>query len=259
MSVKEIQLAEVTPERHSSWHVAKDASVVFASMQHVVQVRAAEVVHAVCSFPLFLSRSAQSGQWLISAVTGLWPGQSLAVSDGIWRATFQPTSMLTYPFALMKSSGGPRPWAIGMNEANPVFREGDGYALYEKDGRPSAYFDRIAKQLEADIEFDIQTEQFLSYLVDNDYCKAVNINVHQDDGQVQTITGLHTLDEDRVQALTPEQLGELNERGYLAPMHAMLMSLFQLNTLVRLNNERDDNPTVQQIRLELARDPGVHA
>lgn len=259
MSVREIELVAVSPERHANVHVATDASVVFASTQHVVQVRATEIVRAVCSFPLFLSRSAHTGHWLISAMTGIWPGQSLAVLEGLWQATFQPTSLQTYPFVLMKAEDGPRPWTIGMNENNPVFSESGGQEIFDANGRPSAYFDQIGKQLEADIENDIQTQQFVEYLVQKKFSKAVNINVHQHDGQVQTITGLHTIDEDLVQALPAEQLADLNERGYLVPMHAMLMSLYQLNSLVRLNNACSDNPSVQQIRLELARDPGVHA
>lgn len=259
MSATTVQLAEVSAERHGSWRVAADARITFASSQHVMQVRATEVARAVCSFPVFLSRSAHTGHWLMSAVTGLWPGQSLAVSAGQYCATFMPTSMQTYPFAPMKSAGGARPWTIGLNESNPVFSQSEGDSIFDAGGRPSPYFDQISKQIEADIEHDIQTQQFLDHLVSNEFTKAVNINVHQDDGQVQTITGLHTIDEDKVQALSGEQLHELNERGYLLPMHALLMSLFQLNTLLRLNNERADNPTVKQIRLELARDPSVHA
>ena len=259
MSSTSVQLVEVSAQRHGSWRVASDAALSFASSQHVVQVRATEVARAVCSFPVFLSRSAHTGHWLMSAVAGLWPGQSLAVRDGKWLATFMPSSMQTFPFAPMKAEGGPRPWTIGLNEDNPVFSEDEGEAIFDANGRPSPYFDQISKQLEADIEHDIQTQQFLDYLVNNHFTKAVNINVHQNDGQVQTITGLHTIDEDKVQTLSGDQLRELNERGYLVPMHALLMSLFHLNTLVRLNNERADNPTVQQIRLELTRDPSVHA
>lgn len=78
--------------------------------------------------------------------------------------------------------------------------------------------------------------------------------VHYDNGTMQTLKGLHTLDEDRLQSLQAEQLAELNKKGYLSPIHAMLISIYQLNSLIRKHNEVEQFTKVKQIKLEVARD-----
>ena len=78
--------------------------------------------------------------------------------------------------------------------------------------------------------------------------------VQYGDDAVQTLKGLHTLDEDKLQSLPAEQLQELSKKGYLAPIYAMLVSIFQLNALIRKHNSIDSLNNVKHVKLEVARD-----
>ena len=60
------------------------------------------------------------------------------------------------------------------------------------------------------------------------------------------------LDEDKLKALTAEQLAELNKNGYLVPMHATLVSVFQVNALIRRHNAAGLSP-VRQVKLEVSK------
>ena len=63
-----------------------------------------------------------------------------------------------------------------------------------------------------------------------------------------------------MKTLSAEQLHELESKGYLLTVHAVLISLFQINLLVRRHNEDEGKKSVIQVKLEVARDiPGADA
>lgn len=257
MSVSRVSLTPLSPERHATLRVRADAVEAFAQTQHVMQVRAAEVVQAVCCYPVFFTRSAQSGQWLMSAMAGFEPGESLVVQDGRWVGSFQPSSIMTYPLFLMQGPDEKTPFVVGIDERNPVFSEDDGEPFFDADGRPSAWVTERSRLLEASVQSDIQTEAFITRMRDLKLTRAINVNVHHADGQMQTITGLHTIDEDRLAKLDDGEVVALQNSGYLAIIHGMLMSIFQLNALLRLRNQREGAVQLSHVRLEVARDAGA--
>lgn len=257
MSVSRVSLTPLSPERHAALRVQSNAVEAFAQTQHVMQVRAAEVVQAVCSYPVFFTRSAHSGQWLMSAMTGFEPGESLAVRDGRWVASFQPSSVMTYPLFLMQGPDEKTPFLVGIDERNPVLSDNDGEPFFDDRGRPAPWVTERTRLLEASVQGDIQTEAFITRMRDLGLTRSINVNVHHADGQMQTITGLHTIDEDRLAKLADEAVLDLQKTGYLAIIHAMLMSIFQLNTLLRLRNHVPGSVQLSHVRLEVARDAGV--
>lgn len=66
----------------------------------------------------------------------------------------------------------------------------------------------------------------------------LDIGLQTQKGEVKRITGLYTIDESRLRALTGEQLKDLQDRGFLGPCHLVLVSLYQLNQLIRLRNRK---------------------
>ncbi len=111
--------------------------------------------------------------------------------------------------------------------------------------------------LETSVQSDAQTAAFIARLRELELTRSINVNVHQADEQVQTITGLHTIDEDRLSQLDDAVVVELHNNGYMTIIHAMLMSIYQLNSLVRLRNLRHGATPLSRVRLEVARDAGA--
>jgi hypothetical protein len=81
--------------------------------------------------------------------------------------------------------------------------------------------------------------------------KAMDVLVHYADGRTHTLQGLYTPDEEKLQTLAIEELDKLREKGYLAPIYAMLISIYQFNALILRNNQLDGTAKVKQIQLEI--------
>lgn len=249
-----VELVRVNKENHADLRVKQNAYIEVAAGQHVVNIRASEVGRAACALPVFLSRNPATGALALSAVCGIEPGINLFVDGSEWLAAFVPGSMTTYPLFLMRDESNDKGYVVGIDESSDAFSRTEGERLFEESGTESLYLSKIAAMLEAAVEDDIQSFHFLKMLDELGLQKAIDLVVYFDSGDTQTIKGLSTIDEDKLHALSATQLADLNEKGYLIPIHAMLISLFQLNRLIRRYGKRDGEKTVTQIKLEIARD-----
>lgn len=246
-------LVELSPSLHGDVKIASNSSLLFAAKQHLLSLRVQEVGHAVCNFPVFLTKNIQTGYWNLSAVTSFELGANLFVSNNQWAAIFQPTSMQTYPFYLMNSVIHDGSYTIGIDENSPALSKASGQTLFEKNGKGSLYLARIKSLLEADITNDINTYQFGAFLADLGLCQAINVLVRYQDDSVQTLAGLHTINEDKLNSLSTDELKKLNDNGYLAPIYAMLVSINQLNALIQKNNQYAENKVIKNIKIEINR------
>jgi hypothetical protein len=83
----------------------------------------------------------------------------------------------------------------------------------------------------------------------------MDVLVHHVDESVTTLTGLHTVNEDKLQGLTEQEFENLRGLGYLAPLYGMLMSMYQLNALIRRHNLVQGAKLVKQVTMEVSKDP----
>lgn len=247
-------LTELTLEAHKNLKVKPDAAVKQAAASHVLNLRVTEIAKAACCFPLFISKNSQSGGYALSALTSIVPGTNASVIDGQWTALYQPTSVTTYPFFLMKSPSKESSVTIGIFEDDDTFSTTEGQALFEDNDSASLYLSEQTKVLEATIKEDIQTLQFLKQLEQLNLIKPIDLVVQYQSGESQVLKGLSTIDEDVLLGLDQEQVTKLHQSGVLGAIHGLLMSIYQINLLVRNNNQQDGMDAIQQIRLETARE-----
>ncbi len=246
------ELVELTNTAHADLKVSPEATMAIAAKQHVMNLRAAEVGKAACDCPVFFSRNTANGRWALSAMTSLEPEHNLFVREGEWQAIYQPTVMQTFPLFLVNADNE-KGYAVGLDESSSAFSRESGEPLFDDQGQPSIYLNHVRTLLEADIENDVQTMHFTQRLDELGLIKPVDLLVQAKEGQGRNLTGLFTLDEDRFNALEEKEASELHQRGYLGVIIAMMVSLFQLNRLVRRNNQDSSLPAIAQVKLQVAR------
>lgn len=248
------ELTKLSSAEHGSLKVIENAALEVARKQHVVNVRVAEVGKTVSSFPVFATKVPTTGRWALTAVASFVPESNLFAEDDHWSATYLPTCMQTYPLFLMNSEEGENQYTVGIDETSSAFSSETGETLFDDQGKASLYLSRMTALLEADIKNDIQTYQFTDKVNELGLYKSINLVVHSADGSVQTIQGLHTIDEEKLHGLDAQTLEDLNKRGYLAPMHAMLISIFQVNGLIRKHNNVAGSRNIREVKLEVVKD-----
>ena len=248
------ELVELSSTQHQGLKVRVNCGVEVAATQQIVKLRVNEVGRAAGNFPIFFTRGAQDGALVLSALTSFESQQNMFVKDGQWQSTYQPTAIKTFPFFLMRSKSDEKSYTIGIDEKNQVFSKEHGELLFEENGKASMQLSRAKVLLEADIQNDIHTFQFGKELEQMGLLKSIDLVVQYQDGTNQSITGLITIDEDKINTLSAEQLHGLNQQGYLVQIHALLISIYQLNSIIQKQNSRIDLPKVAQLKIEVAKD-----
>ena len=248
------KLTALHSDRHGKLRLVENCALARAKSQHLVSLRVTEVAQALGDFPVFATRSSHSGRWSLSAMTSFEPGSNLFVDKGDWQALYQPAIMQTFPFYLMQAPGAAKGFTVGIEEGNPAFSEERGKPLFDERGKPSPTLKRVSAALEADVNNELLTRQFTETLEGLGLLKAMDLQVQYEDGRINTIKGLNTVNEDGLKSLPDDPLAGLHRKGYLLPAHALLISLFQLNALIRRHNRCGQFAAIRQLKLQVARD-----
>ncbi|MEI8704915.1 SapC family protein [Pseudoalteromonas sp. B62] len=190
----------------------------------------------------------------MSALTSFNAGKSLLVNNNQWQALYTPVCMQTHPLHLMTREANSSDYFIAIDEQSSAVNSQHGEALFDAKGNPSLFLNSQQKLLESDLKNDYQTYQFTQEVARLGLIKNIDIVLQFEQGETQTIQGLSTVDEDKLQTLDSNTIAELQKKGYLSVLNSMLISLFQLNALVKLHNQHSDLKPLKQIKLELSRD-----
>ena len=225
-----------------------------AQTQHILNIKVPEVGKAISSFPVFFTKMGNSGTWTISALASLEIDKNLFVEDEVWQATYVPVGLQTYPFFLMQSPDDEKKFTVGIEEDNPAFSTEEGEPLFEEKGKAGERLSKATVLLQDDLKSELQTYQFTKRLEELELLSQVDVVVQYTSGTTNSLTGTYTIDEAKLQSLDVEALNELREKGYLAPIYGMLMSIFQLNGLIRRHNAVDGAERIQQVKVETHKD-----
>ncbi len=244
-------LKALSAKDHAGLHIADDSFVKFVNDKHMLAIRVTEISQAACDFPIFMTRQ-PNGTMGLSAVTSFQTHENLFIRDGQWNSVFRSSILQTYPLFLMQSEDGSAQPVLGIDDSLTLEKEG-GQPLFDKHGKPALWLSGVKATLMQDIQNVHHTLEFCDALSKLDLFRAINIVVHYMDAEVHTITGLNTIHEDGLAALSSDDVKQLHDKGYFGPIYSMLSSLHQLNALIRRNNASPTCPKIKNITLEISK------
>ncbi len=247
------KLTALCAPAHTGLKLSASRALIYARGAHMLSIRVTEVARAIADFPVVISRL-PTGDLSLSALTSFEVDQNLFALEGEWDSSFQSAAMQTAPLYLMRDeAGGPEP-ILGLDESSAALVKDHGHALLDKKGRPSLWAKQIKAQLLDDSQNMIRTLQFFDALKSLNLIRDVDIVLNHEDGQTNRIRGLSMIHEDNLKALPGPQFEQLRQNGFLAPLQAMLFSVFQLNNLIRRHNRVNAARGIKTINLEITKD-----
>lgn len=242
----------LSAETHSDIAIDESKLATTYSKFHLVNVEIKEAVQAASEFPLFFSKSSDAKYWTISALCGLAPQENVFETKGTWLGHYAPLSLRTLPF-VTRINEESQLQEVLVDVESPAVSSQTGEALFLESKRPTAYLDNKKKLLEERVNAMQQTAVMLNQLSEMGLIHAVDLIIEYKDNTNQRVGGLATVSEQRLQALTAEELASLNQKGLLNVLFSILSSIFQVNRVIRLHNTKFPGRAVNNIKFETSK------
>ncbi|WP_454884688.1 SapC family protein [Sphingomonas oryzagri] len=208
------------------------ASLKFSRWQgprpHFVQIVAAEFAATAASYPIFISKSAENGQFFAGAMFGFRQGEDLGEESR--SEAFLPLDLQRHGFYVSGDN-------IAIDPQNRCFSRTSGDPLFV-DGLPSDALRGIQQALTRLKGGLAETETFIAVMLQHRLIEPIDVALRFDDGERLHLEGLYTISLDKLQDLDDRAIVALFRDGHLQLAYAMIGSQRQVAVLARRRNAR---------------------
>lgn len=191
-------------------------------------------------FPLLFYRDPASGILQMHAILGLDKDENLFVSESGWRTRYVPAQLACGPFSLTYTETDHQ-----LQQAQPVLcfdaqdprlQEAQGEPVFLPMGGESAYLSHVKKALQVIETGATYDTTLLTLATEMDLLEPVAIEIKLSEEHQINFSDYLTVNEQKLAALSGEQLSRLNQYGVLSLLYFMLSSTSNFQQLIDLKN-----------------------
>ncbi|WP_019029335.1 SapC family protein [Colwellia piezophila] len=230
----------VKSDKHQNLKVSQKRNLAHVANQHIITVTASEYAQASASFPIVLVKNPDSPRFRSVAMLGLESGENVYYQDDKWSALSVPQSIGMAPFSLGLDPDKENTLTVCIDVDSEFVGEDKDLALFEAEGKESELLTNVQNSLGRLYENEKMTENFIKELEENDLLQELELKIDLSTGEKKKLTGLFTINEDKVKSLAEDKVLDFHKRGLFVPIYAMLGSLSQINRLVQLRNQNNE-------------------
>lgn len=223
-------IVKLDSRAHGGLRIKAGPSASLGDAQRFAAVIPGEFTQLATACPLFFSKDAETGAFYCGAMLGFDEGENLFLAEDAYHG-HRPLSLQRMPFFTAGDE-------VAIDLDHPRVGAPDGTAVFDSDGKPTAYLESIVGSLRQLRLGQEQSKAFIETLLKHDLIEAVDLDIAFDDGDHHHVQGLYAIARDRLEALGDEVVVELFRRGYLLLIHAMIVSQKQLPALIERRSAR---------------------
>lgn len=192
-------------------------------------------------YPIVFRRDAETGGYVALALFGFTEGENLFVNDGKWDTRYQPLAHSIQPFLIGRPSqeGGESQVHVDMDHPR-ISTDGEGMRVFDEDGSMTPYLENIVNKLGMLHDSYQASGAFYEAMKRYDLIEPFTLEVPLKDGSKHSLVGFATIHEEKLQALTGDELADLHKDGHLMPVFMVLASMSHFTDLIARKNARID-------------------
>ena len=199
-----------------------------------------EFRNAQACYPILFQQDS-AGDFSPLALFGFEQGENLFLDDSGWQAPYIPAMVRREPFLIgyqeSSSEGEPvRTRVLSIDMDHPRVNTEHGEPLFQPLGGRTPFLENAADLLES-IWLGLEhAKTFVGAMQRHDLIESMTLEIELKDGSRNQLIGFHCLNEEKIQGLSPEALGELNANGFLMPIYMVVASMGNLQALAERKN-----------------------
>lgn len=193
-------------------------------------------------YPIFF-RKDESGQWQSVALLGFEQRENLYLANDRWNAAYLPGAAAKGPFLIgfqeQRIDGELRQEPVmHVDLDHPRVNYAEGEPVFLPQGGNTPYLDHIAGVLRG-IRNGMEFGSAMFAAFDTlELIQSVQLDVQIDERHRVSVSGLHSIDRDKLAALEGASLADLNRAGYLEGAYLVLASLHNMRRLMAEKQRR---------------------
>ena len=185
------------------------------------------------SYPIVFRPTQDGTSFEALALFGLQAEQNLFLDGEGWDAPYVPLAIERQPF-LIGVAG--EDLTVHVYLDSPRVSKAEGEAVFLPHGSPTPFLDHMNSALLALHQGLQSVPAFTGALRELALLEPFVFEIELDDGTQLRLGGLHTINEDKLNALDGHALQALNRAGYLQPIYMAVASLSNFRTLIDRKN-----------------------
>lgn len=235
-----MSMIALNPNTHQHLRVDPDNAVKVGADQHLIPVVVSEFQKLVVTYPIVLTKHAETGQFTCSVLTGFDEGENLFWQENQWQALSVPAQIERHPFFVGEETreDGQAHAVVCIDEASPALSQNEGEAIFDAEGHPTAFFNNKQQLLAQLLDGEQQTRAFIDVLLSYELITPITLDITFGDGSSKKVQGLFTIDEDKLTALPSDAIGSLHSQQWLPYIYTLIASNAQIYHLIDRKNKR---------------------
>lgn len=202
-------------------------------------------------YPIFFRRDRETGEYHAVALLGFEKNENLFLENNRWSATNLPAIIARGPFLIgfqeRQIDGELRNEpVIHIDLDHPRVNQVEGELVFLPHGGNSPYLDHIAAVLR-DIRdgLEIAKAMFAAFAA-VDLIEPVKVEIKLNEQEAYGLTGLYTLNPEKLRALDASLLYNLNQAGFLQLAFLIIASQGNVRKLMAMKQRRRQAPAVKE-------------
>ncbi|NMM40005.1 SapC family protein [Pseudoalteromonas arctica] len=219
---------KVNVSRGEKWGDAISCTTIFPN----------EFTKVQASQPIVFRKHPHTGQFEALALFGFENNENLLLDkQGNLTLSYLPLSIQRQPFLIGQqtqySQGVPeQSLVVHIDLDSPRINKEQGEAIFLEHGGNSDYLNHIAQVLNTLHSESQALPAFFEPLLALNLIEAFSIEYQQKNAEKVTVGGFYTINQNTLNSLTPEQLQNLQQSGYLQAIYMVIASLEQIPMLL---------------------------
>lgn len=189
----------------------------------------AEFRNLQAHYPIVFRKSPDGTTFEPIALLGLQEGQNLFLNEHGWNANYLPLAIERLPFYIGMAD---EELVVHVDLESPRLSTTEGEAVFLPHGGSSGFLERMTSVLLAIHEGLQSTPAFIAALLAHDLLEPFVFDVELADGARSRLSGLYTIDEERLHALGGGALEQFSRAGHLQAVYMAIASLSQFRALI---------------------------
>lgn len=191
-------------------------------------------------YPILFRYDPEQRNFSALALMGFEQSENLFLDGHGWNAAAKPLALAIQPFLVGRSRDPNGPAQVHIDMDHPrIARGGDGVRVFDDAGQPTPYLEQAVAMLGELDEGYQASGDFFATLDRLELLEPFSLDVPGVDGGEHRLVGYHLINEEKLRALDPAQVGELHSAGHLMPLFMALSSLGNLAKLARRRASRN--------------------